>query len=187
MSETSGSMSAEFDTLATWTADVALQASRRLFALPVVQGDAAALPLGSGCFDLAWSLGVLCTTKDQPRALRELRRVLGGGGLLGLLVFLAARPDIDEQPDGNEFPTEQALHAMLQEADLAVTATAAMADLAPPPQRWTAQQSDVEREVEARHAGDPALRIAQDQEAVIHHLFKTGQVHGQLLALRAGR
>ena len=53
----------------------ACRAARRLFGLPVVQA-ASDLPFATGAFDVAWSLGVLCTVTDQPGLLRELVRVL---------------------------------------------------------------------------------------------------------------
>ena len=40
------------------------------------------LPFNDGSFDVAVSTLVLCTVDDQPRALRELRRVLRPGGRL---------------------------------------------------------------------------------------------------------
>jgi ubiquinone/menaquinone biosynthesis C-methylase UbiE len=40
------------------------------------------LPFNDGAFDVAVSTLVLCTVADQPRALRELRRVLRPGGQL---------------------------------------------------------------------------------------------------------
>jgi ubiquinone/menaquinone biosynthesis C-methylase UbiE len=40
------------------------------------------LPFNDDCFDVAVSTLVLCTVDDQPRALRELRRVLRPGGRL---------------------------------------------------------------------------------------------------------
>ena len=62
----------------------ACRAARRLFGLPVVQA-ASELPFVSGSFDVAWSLGVLCTVPDQPLLLRELHRVLRPGGRLCLV------------------------------------------------------------------------------------------------------
>jgi ubiquinone/menaquinone biosynthesis C-methylase UbiE len=48
----------------------------------VLQAAAEDLPFEDGSFDTAVSTLVLCTVDDQPRALRELRRVLRPGGRL---------------------------------------------------------------------------------------------------------
>ncbi len=48
----------------------------------LVRAPAEDLPFNDGSFDAAVSTLVLCTVDDQPRALRELRRVLRPGGRL---------------------------------------------------------------------------------------------------------
>jgi SAM-dependent methyltransferase len=164
----------------------ACHASRRLFALPVVQADAADLPFPDRCFEAAWSLGVLCTTQDQLRLLQELRRVLVPGGLLGLLVFLATTTEVEGKPAGNTFPTEAAFSAMVRKAGLAVRDTAAVADLPDPEAEWQARTARVGEAVAARHGGEPALQTAQAQEAAIGHVFASGQVSGRWVSLQAG-
>ena len=51
-------------------------------AATVLRAPAEDLPFESGTFDVAVSTLVLCGVDDQPRALRELRRVLRPGGAL---------------------------------------------------------------------------------------------------------
>jgi len=48
----------------------------------VLRAPAEDLPFGDGSFDVAVSTLVLCGVRDQPRALRELRRILRPGGRL---------------------------------------------------------------------------------------------------------
>jgi ubiquinone/menaquinone biosynthesis C-methylase UbiE len=48
----------------------------------VLRAPAEDLPFDDGCFDTAVSTLVLCGVDDQPRALRELHRVLRPGGRL---------------------------------------------------------------------------------------------------------
>ena len=48
----------------------------------VLRAPAEELPFAAGSFDVAVSTLVLCGVRDQPRALRELRRVLRPGGTL---------------------------------------------------------------------------------------------------------
>jgi ubiquinone/menaquinone biosynthesis C-methylase UbiE len=48
----------------------------------VLRAPAEDLPFDAGTFDVAISTLVLCGVDDQPRALRELRRVLRPGGVL---------------------------------------------------------------------------------------------------------
>jgi arsenite methyltransferase len=47
-------------------------------------GDAEALPVGDGCFDLVLCECSLCTFPDKQRAVAEIRRVLRPGGRLAL-------------------------------------------------------------------------------------------------------
>ena len=49
-----------------------------------VHGDAEALPLGDGSFDVALSECSLCTFPDKPRAVAEMVRVLRPGGRLAI-------------------------------------------------------------------------------------------------------
>jgi ubiquinone/menaquinone biosynthesis C-methylase UbiE len=59
----------------------------------VVHAPAEELPFEDDSFDFAVSTLVLCTVKDQPRALSELRRVLAPGGrLLFIEHVLSADP-----------------------------------------------------------------------------------------------
>lgn len=51
-------------------------------AAQVLRAPAEDLPFGDGSFDTVVSTLVLCGVSDQPRALRELRRVLRPGGRL---------------------------------------------------------------------------------------------------------
>ncbi|MGW8994812.1 class I SAM-dependent methyltransferase [Streptomyces zhihengii] len=57
-------------------------AARAGVAVEVVPGTAEALPAGDGEFDAAVASLVLCTVRDLPRSLAEIRRVLRPGGEL---------------------------------------------------------------------------------------------------------
>ena len=164
----------------------ACRASRRLFGFPVVQGDATRLPFADEAVTLAWCLGVLCTTSGpaaQLAALRELRRVVRPGGRIGLLVFLATVPELDDPPEGNHFPSPAALAAQIAEAGLAISDRALPADLSPAPAAWHARTQTVESELERRHAQHPAWRTAEDQHHRIGHLLRLGQLQSQVLLL----
>jgi ubiquinone/menaquinone biosynthesis C-methylase UbiE len=56
----------------------------------VLRAPAEDLPFEAGAFDVAVSTLVLCGVDDQPRALRELRRVLRPGGTLLFLEHVRA-------------------------------------------------------------------------------------------------
>jgi SAM-dependent methyltransferase len=160
----------------------ACRAAQRLFDLPVVQA-ASALPFAAGSFDVAWSLGVLCTVPDQPHLLRELRRVLTADGRLGLLVFVAAGP-LPEQPVGNDFPTRDRLDDLLAEAGLRAQDSGSAADFAGLPAHWAERAAAVEAELERRHGDDPAWQVAGEQSAAIGRLLASGDLVGTLVVAR---
>jgi ubiquinone/menaquinone biosynthesis C-methylase UbiE len=60
-------------------------------AVTVLRAPAEDLPFESATFDVAVSTLVLCGVDDQPRALRELRRVLRPGGTLLFLEHVRAQ------------------------------------------------------------------------------------------------
>ncbi len=153
--------------------EAAAGAGRRLFGLPSVVALGQRLPFADGAFDAAWCLGVLCTTSDKAGALAELRRVLADGGRLGLLVFVADGPLTSPPPEGNEFPSEPELRALLAEAGLRLADTA-QADLANSPAEWTERADAVDAEVARRHGEHPAFRQAQDQSGRVARLLQEG-------------
>ena len=57
----------------------------------VLRAPAEDLPFDDDSFDTAVATLVLCTVDDQPRALRELRRVLRPGGRLAILEITTPR------------------------------------------------------------------------------------------------
>ena len=158
-------------------------ASRQLFGLPVVQA-ASELPLAAGSFDVVWSLGVLCTVPDQPQLLRELRRVLTPQGRLGLLVFVAADPPLTDPPDGNSFPTEAGLRAMVAAARLQIEDSGSQRDYAGLPDFWADRAAAVDEALERRHGADPVWQTAQEQSRKIGRLLASGELVGTMLFAR---
>jgi SAM-dependent methyltransferase len=148
-------------------------AGRRMFGLPSVIALGQCLPFADGSFDAAWCLGVLCTTSDKAGALAELRRVLADGGRLGLLVFVADGPLSSPPPEGNEFPSEAELRALLAEAGLQLTDTGE-ADLGDSPPEWSDRADAVDAEVARRHGEHPAFRQAQEQSGRVGRLLGEG-------------
>lgn len=61
-----------------------------------VRGDAEALPLGDGEFDLALSECSLCTFPDKPRAIAEMQRVLRDGGRIAIADITADQSKLAE-------------------------------------------------------------------------------------------
>ena len=160
----------------------ACRAAQRLFGLPVVQAGAP-LPFAAAAFDLAWSLGVLCTVRDHDGFLAELVRVLRPAGRLGLLVFVAAEP-LPEQPEGNNFPTPDDLRALLSSHGLTVADSASVADFAAEPTEWQQRTARVEHELRRRHGSDPRWQTAADQADIMGRLLADGGVTGELLVTR---
>jgi SAM-dependent methyltransferase len=174
----------------------AAAAGQRLFGLPTVVAGAAALPLATGGFDAVECLGVLCTVpaSERPRVLGELRRVLrspdgrGPGGDLGLLVFArrAARgPLPGPLPEGNDFPSDDALCALLDGAGFAVRQTLESAGLAQAPHAWQERADAVDALLARRHGDDPRWRRAQEQTARIARLIGDGHVRALLVHAQA--
>ena len=164
----------------------ACRAAARLFDAPVIQADATALPFADGAVGLAWSLGVLCTApgrEAQLAMLHEMRRVVRPGGRIGLLVYLAVVPELDDPPEGNHFPTSTDLHTLLRRADLDVMAVADSQDMPEPPASWQERTAAVERELQRRFGHTPQLAAAAGQSHRIGHLLEVGQLTSQVLLL----
>jgi len=173
----------------------AAAAGRRLFGLPTVVAGAEALPLRSGAFDVVECLGVLCTIprEQRPAVMRELRRVLrapddqGPGGDLGLLVFVARGSLPGPLPDGNDFPTEEAVTALLDETGFTVVQSMESAGLAQAPAAWQERADAVDELLARRHGDDPRWQRAEEQTARISRLIGGGHVRPLLVHARAAR
>jgi SAM-dependent methyltransferase len=159
----------------------AVHASRTLFGLPSVVALSQALPFADDSFDVAWCLGVLCTTEEKSALLGELRRVLADGGRLGLLVFIADEPLPPPLPEGNSFPSSAEVEELLAAAGFRVTGTAE-ADLADSPPEWQARADAVDAEVERRHGHDAAWAEAEEQSGRVGRLLGSGALRPRLLA-----
>lgn len=157
----------------------AVRASRRLFGLRSVVALGQQLPFGDGAFDVAWCLGVLCTTSDKAGALAELRRVLRPGGRLGLLVFVADHPLPPPLPEGNEFPAETELRGLLADAGFRLGETVD-ADLGDSPAEWTERADAVEAEIARRHGDDAAFRQAEENSSRVGRLLSDGGLRAWL-------
>jgi hypothetical protein len=114
-----------------------------------------------------------------------MRRVLRPGGRIGLLVYLAAVPRLDDPPQGNCFPTEDQLAALLGQADLRVRSRAGTGELPPPSANWQDRTAAVERELHRRFGGTAPLAVADEQSDRIGHLLSSGQLTAQVLIATA--
>jgi SAM-dependent methyltransferase len=166
----------------------ACRAAARLFHAPVAQADAMALPWPDATAGLVWSLGVLCTqgtAERQLAMLREMRRVLRPGGRIGLLVYLATTARLDDPPQGNQFPTDGQLGALLDQAGLQVLSRAEAGELPSPSADWRDRTAAVERELQRRFGRTPQLSAASEQSDRIGRLLSSGQLISQVLILSA--
>lgn len=159
----------------------ACAAAYRMFGMPTVAGWSEALPFASESFPAAWCLGVLCTTTEQERSLRELHRVLAPNGRLGLLVFVQMVDDLPDVPEGNHFPTGARLAELLEDAHFAVLAERTTDGLPSPPQAWTDVEEAVEAELRRRHGADPVWQQAMRQQQALAPLLRDGLVAARLL------
>lgn len=156
-------------------------AARSLFGLPVVAAWSQQLPFPDASFDVAWCLGVLCTTTEKSALLRELRRVLGPQGRLGLLVLLQVSDELPEQPEGNDFPTEVELQALLEEAGFLVVEQVDAKQVPKAPLGWQTRADQVDEVIARRHGDDPAWAEAERQGDVMGRLLGEGHLVTRLL------
>ena len=164
----------------------ACRAAARLFGGFVVQADARALPFPDAAASAVWSLGVLCTLdgpQSQLAMLREMRRVTRLGGRIGLLVYAATRPELDDPPEGDHFPTRGQLSALLAGADLRLLRQAEASDLPEASRQWRDRAAAVERELRRRYGGTPQLSEANEQSDRIGHLLRSGELTCELMVL----
>jgi SAM-dependent methyltransferase len=164
----------------------ACRAAARLFRLPVIRADATALPFADASARLAWCLGVLCTAPGydaQLAMLRELHRTICPGGRIGLLVYLAVTPKLDDPPEGNHFPASSDLKSMLRRAHLDVLGMADTRELPEPPPGWRGLAAAVERELRRRFGTTPQLSAATGQSDRIGKLLGSGQLTSQVIML----
>jgi SAM-dependent methyltransferase len=159
----------------------AVAAGRSVFGLPSAVCTSQQLPFRDGHFDAAWALGVLCTTPDKLDLLREARRVLAPTGRLGLLVLVRTRDQLDEQPEGNTFPSYDELRELLGQAGFQVVEQADASEFADPPIAWQSRVDRVEALIAQRHGTEPAWHTAQAQSGVIGRLLRLGQLRTVLV------
>ena len=163
----------------------ACRAARRLFDLPALRAGTR-LPIATGAVEVGWSLGVLCTVGDQPAFLADIRRVLAPQARFGLIVYCAAHPGKLRRrpPEGNTFPTLQALADLLEAASLRVLASEWTDDFPALPTTWQDAMATTEAELERRHQNDPRLQVAQRQSNRMGSLLAAGEVRGRLLVVQ---
>ena len=162
----------------------ACRAARSLFDHPVVVSDGSSLPFAEATFDAAWSLGVLCTIEDKRAYLAQLRRVVVPGGAVGLLVYTRAVDSLPDQPEGNSFPSQDELLALLDATGLTPVAQTPLADLPRTPADWDRAAERVEEVVERDHGDDERWKRAQAQSQTMAGQSGDGLVVGVLVTCR---
>ena len=162
----------------------ACRAARDLFGLAAVVGAGEALPIATGALDAVWCLGVLCTTRQRPRMLGELRRVLRRRGSLGLLVFVRQAAQVPDAPAGNDFPEAAELDSQIGAAGLVIADRIELDALGAAPGSWAARADRVQDAVAREHGGDPRYRQAQHQRERLAALLADGAIAGELIHAR---
>lgn len=164
----------------------ACRAASTLFGLPVVLADGRCIPLRTASVDVAWCLGVLCTVENKTALLREIHRVLVPRGSLGLLVVVAQGKQLRPLPDGNHFPGQSELDALL--GDVGFEVVEQIDRPAEVPRAWARRAEEVAAMVEARHRASRAYALAARQGRRLAGLFDDGHLSMQLIhATRLGR
>jgi SAM-dependent methyltransferase len=157
--------------------------ARRLFSSHVAVGTCRQLPFRSGCFDAAWSLGVLETVKDKATALTEIRRVLAPSGRLGVFGFVAATEEPLEPMLADYFETASVSIQSMSRAGFEVVTAEPCPDLARPPKEWGDLAAAARDSVRSDHRDHPMLEVVQEQLARFDRLRSTGQVEPWLFVL----
>lgn len=163
----------------------ACRAATELFEIQSVIASGSRLPVQAGSIDVAWCLGVLCTTGEKTGTLAELRRILRAGGSLGLMVLTADEPHPRGAPQGNVFPSLDELKLLLTEAGLDLVGELDATGIGEAPRAWTEPLARVKDLVHLDHSDDPRMAAADDQEARMAGLFDSGEVRPWLLCATA--
>lgn len=158
----------------------ACRSARRMFELPTVCAAGEQLPFTDDRFDVVWCVGVLCTVHEKADLLRELRRVLTPGGSLGMMVLVAEPSLHSEVPHGNEFPREDELVRLIDDAGF-VLRELVEAPIDSAPTEWTRQADRVDELLEKVHGSDERWLAAQEQAGKMSHLLSTRQVTRRLV------
>ncbi len=159
----------------------ACRTAAELFEIQSIVASGSRLPVQTGTVDVAWCLGVLCTTTDKAGMLAELRRVLRPGGSLGLMVLTADEPHPHGAPEGNVFPRMDELRLLSSDAGFDLVDELDATGIAEAPRAWTEPLERVKALVRERHGDDPRLAVADDQETRMAELVGSGQVQFRLL------
>jgi hypothetical protein len=161
----------------------ACAAARRMFDLPVAVATGTAVPVADAAAPVVWCLGVVCTTEAKARLVHELRRIVAPGGRVGLFV-LVARGEVVDAPEGNSFPTDVEVAALLTGAGLDADAAVDVADLPAAPRDWQDRADAADDLVRDRHGDDAAWTRMHEQEARLGRLLDSGAVAGRLAVAR---
>lgn len=103
--------------------------ARRVFGLPAVAADGAALPFPDDAVDATLVLAVLSVVDDPVDLLREARRLAPA---CGAIVYLATGAEA-VHCGGSRFPTWDEVERWVEQAELELVAGPATLDLPPPP------------------------------------------------------
>lgn len=128
--------------------------------------------------EAAWCLGVLCTVEDKAALLAEINRVLIPGASLGLLVVVAQSPQYLLAPDGNHFPTQAELAALLDESGFTLVEQTGRPAT---PLSWSRRADQVRGVIAAKHHSAQAYALAAQQTERLSQLFATNQISMQLI------
>jgi len=102
-------------------------------------------------------------------------------------VFVARGSLPGPLPDGNDFPTEEAVTALLDETGFTVVQSMESAGLAQAPAAWQERADAVDELLARRHGDDPRWQRAEEQTARISRLIGGGHVRPLLVHARAAR
>jgi hypothetical protein len=86
---------------------------------------------------------------------------------------------LDPAPDGNSFPEEEHLTALLDGAGFDLVEQ--IDDPCETPKSWSRRSAHIDRLIRRAHRHDPRYAATQEQERRLSRLLSTGQVTTQLI------
>ena len=126
---------------------------------------------------------MLSATHDPGAVLAAIGRAVIGGGRLGLLEYVSTTQRVSDPMSGNTFLTRDALVATASPFGWHTIDDVPVEALGAPPEAWTREQSEIERDIRHRNPTSDVLRRSQAREEHIGRLIADATIAPHLFVL----